>query len=259
MRNIVTMREVCFSYGKRTVLEDIDLSLGKGGFLGLIGPNGAGKTTLTRLILGLLKPDSGSVRLLGGNPRGRDNHRKYVGYLPQGHKADYRFPVTVFDVVMMGRFSKIGALRYPGSTDKQEVVKSLEMVGLPRNITGRHFKSLSGGQRQLVFLARALCGNPLLLILDEPTNGLDHRARNKFFKTLATLKKELNLTVIVISHDIAFISSYVDELICINRRIIIRGNPEDVSKNPVMRLTYGYRESIMSASPLGDRRRLPYA
>jgi len=227
----VKLEDVLFTLGNRVILENISFLVKENSFLGIIGPNGAGKTTLGKIILGLIRPDKGKVELFGRPPQARDGKNKLVGYLPQRQLFDERFPVSVLDVVMMGKIGHIGLLRFPTREDRKEALQSMEIVGLSKNLAGRPIGELSGGQQQLVFLARALCGHARLLLLDEPTNSLDINAQENFYHTVTQLKKELKLTVIVISHDLAAIAQHANELIFLNRSIYLQGRPETVVKH----------------------------
>lgn len=236
---VVKLKNVWLTLGSNVVLQDVSFSVKENTLLGIVGPNGAGKTTLCKVILGLVKPDRGTVNLFGRPLRARGDKNRLVGYLPQRQHFDQRFPVSVLDVVMMGRIGVMGLFRFPARKDKKEALKSLERVGLPKNIAGRPIGELSGGQQQLVFLARALCGHTRLLLLDEPTNNLDIFAQEKFYHTVSQLKNEMGLTVIVVSHDLAAVFQHADEIICLNKSIYIRGRPETVVKNTLFKNIYG--------------------
>jgi zinc transport system ATP-binding protein len=200
-----------FSYGPVTVLEDAQLTLGEREFVSIVGPNGGGKTTLLKIILGLLEPQSGSISVFGKTPM---VGRKWIGYLPQYTSLDSQFPVTALDVVLMGRLGKTRTLGFYTKSDRDIACAMLSRVGLDK-LHNRPLNALSGGQKQRVLIARALVSEPKLLLLDEPTSSLDDYVEQELFDLLQELNKEL--TIVVVSHDVAYVSRYVEKVICVNR------------------------------------------
>lgn len=209
---------VHFAYGEVPVLEDVTLSVAPGEFLGIVGPNAGGKSTLLKLILGLLKPSAGRIRVLGEPPR---RARRRIGYVPQYPGFARDFPISVEDVVLMGRFglrSGLGGRLGPWArADRAAASAALDEVEA-LDLRRRQIGTLSGGQLQRVLLARALVGEPKLLILDEPTANIDQRLEGEIFELLAQLNRRL--TIVVVSHDIAFISAYVSRVACLNRTLV---------------------------------------
>jgi zinc transport system ATP-binding protein len=205
------VEHVTFAYEKTPVLEDVSFSLEEGDFLAVIGPNGGGKSTLMRLILGVLKPDSGRIEVFGTTP---ENARSRIGYVPQNTDINVHFPVTVEDVVLMGYRGKRPLW---GHTPQERtcVRERLETVGVPAELASRRIGELSGGQRQRVMIARALCSDPHLLILDEPTANIDVKGQ----KAIYDLLKKLNdsMTVIVVTHDLSVILEYADKAAYVNK------------------------------------------
>ncbi|MEK6822472.1 MAG: metal ABC transporter ATP-binding protein, partial [Nanoarchaeota archaeon] len=181
--HIVEFEGVSFQYGREAALDNVTASISRGDYVGLIGPNGAGKTTLLKIMLGLLKPTSGEVRLFGTSLQEfRDWHR--IGYVPQKATAfDPTFPVTVEEVVAMGRFSLAGIGRPLTACDRRRIHDVMRVAGIAK-LANRHVGELSGGQQQKVFIARALASDPELLVLDEPTTGVDIRSQNEFYHFL---------------------------------------------------------------------------
>jgi ABC-type Mn2+/Zn2+ transport system ATPase subunit len=236
---VVSLEAVCASIRGVRVLDHIDLELAAGSFMAIIGPNGAGKTTLIRLILGLIRPDSGRVLLFGKPPAGAYNQKHLVGYLPQRQQFDPGFPVSAHDVVMMGRVGCIGLFRFPSRADKEVAAQSLRRIGFRDELIRKPIGELSGGQQQLVFLARALCSHTRLLILDEPTNGLDLVAQRTFYRVVRELQQDLGLTVLVVSHDISTLASYADRMICLNGTIYAEGGTQEVLSSPQLAAAYG--------------------
>jgi len=226
-RVLIDLEHVYVSLGGHPVLEDIDFTLKDRMFLGVIGPNGAGKTTLLRVILGLIKPDSGTVCVMGMSPGQLKGELHHIGYVPQSVLFDPIFPVSVFDVVMMGRICCIGRFRFASKADKQAVMESLHVVGLD-GLEKRLIGELSGGQQKRVFLARALCRETKILLLDEPTSGLDVPAQRQFMDLLTELKETLGLSVVFVSHDVNVLAKHADEMVCINRAMHIHGKPGEV-------------------------------
>lgn len=206
----VEIENLNFSYDDDTVLREINFYLSKGDFAAVIGPNGGGKTTLARLILGLLKPDCGSIKLFGQSIA--HNIRK-VGYVPQIININRDFPINVQDVVLMGKASRGLARRYSKADTNWALEKLdiMDMAGFARQRVGH----LSGGQRQRVFIARALMGDPELLILDEPTASIDRDGQDALYCLLDQLNK--NITILVISHDLLAISPHIKSIVCVNR------------------------------------------
>jgi len=234
---IVDVSSVAVEIDGHPVLWDITFAVPAGKFLGIIGPNGAGKTTLLRVLLGLIAPTRGSVRVLHRSPRelGRGAHQ--IGYVPQRLDFDPRFPVSVRDVVMMGRVCCLGLFRFPRREDWRKVDESIQRVGLSGQ-ERRRLGELSGGEQQRAFVARALCAETKLLLLDEATTGLDLPAQHELYALLQRLRRELGLTVIAVSHDLLALGVHADNLICINGTTHIHGNPQMVLQSDQLREAY---------------------
>jgi zinc transport system ATP-binding protein len=234
---IVDVRNLAVDIDGHPVLWDIDFSATSGTFLGIIGPNGAGKTTLLRVLLGLIPAARGTVQVLGRLPSqlGRGAHQ--IGYVPQRPDFDPRFPVSVQDVVMMGRACCLGLFRFPRRDDWHKVHDSIREVGLG-GLERRRIGELSGGEQQRAFLARALCSETRLLLLDEATTGLDLPAQHELYALLQRLRRERDLTVIAVSHDLLELGAHADELICINGTTHIHGHPQTVLHSHELREAY---------------------
>jgi zinc transport system ATP-binding protein len=239
----IEIKGVSVTLEHTSVLKEIDLSVESGTFLGLIGPNGGGKTTLLRCILGLIRPDAGTVTVLG-QPAAHVRPKGIIGYVPQDPIADLDFPVSVYDVVMMGRYSKIGLFRQASRSDTAAVTKALEQVGMA-DLRARPIGHLSGGQQQRVFLARALAPEPEVLLLDEPFTGVDARAQTEFYRLLASLRGDLALTVVLVSHDIGVIPYYTEEIACVNQTLHLHGKPKEVLTSESLREAYGCEVELL--------------
>jgi zinc transport system ATP-binding protein len=213
-RPVIDVQHAHFAYGAVPVLEDVELSVQRGEFLGLVGPNAGGKSTLLKLILGLLEPGAGRVLVLGQTPR---RARRRLGYVPQYPPFARDFPISVGDVVLMGRLGLGRMLGGWRRADRDAAQRALAEVEAD-DLAGRPIGTLSGGQLQRVLLARALVGEPEVLILDEPTANIDQRLEGEIFDLLARLNERL--TIVVVSHDIAFISTYVSRVACLNRTLV---------------------------------------
>ncbi len=219
---VIVLEDVSFSYGGPPVVRHVDLRVREGDFLGIVGPNAGGKSTLLKLILGLLEPQSGRIRVLGGKPA---RAARAIGYVPQFPGFSRYFPISVEQVVLLGRlgagegagfWSQFLPGRY-SAEDRRKARAALAEVEA-EDLLHRQIGSLSGGQLQRVLLARALASEPRILILDEPTANIDQRLEGDIFDLLKRLNERL--TIVVVSHDIAFISSYVDRVACINRTLV---------------------------------------
>lgn len=215
----IQLDNVSFAYGDTPVLESVNLTVAKNDFCWIVGPNGGGKTTLLKLILGLLQPSSGKVRLFDRSPKAA---RRQVGYMPQQVSLDQSFPITVRDVVMMGRLGAGGWGGY-SSNDHEAVDRVLDQVGLADQ-SQMLFSELSGGQQRRMFIARALACDPSVLILDEPTANIDTVLQREFFRLLERLHG--SMTVIMVSHDPAFVSRFVKQVVCVNRTVDIHPTGE---------------------------------
>jgi zinc transport system ATP-binding protein len=225
------LRDLCFSYRELPVLEDVSLEVAPGDVLAILGPNGSGKTTLLKVVLGLLQPASGSVRVLGRAPveaRGR------VGYVPQRAHFDLDFPIRVLDVVLMGRLAARRIGRRFVRDDRDRALRALEQVEMVPH-AARPIGSLSGGQLQRVLIARALALEPGLLLLDEPTASLDERIGRSVWELLEELSARM--AVVLVSHDIGAISRYVRSVACLNRRLYTHPSRELTAE--LLEATYG--------------------
>lgn len=209
-----------FSYDRTPVLEQVNLTIGEREFVSMVGPNGGGKTTLLKIMLGLLEPQVGKVSVFGKPPV---VGRRRIGYLPQHASLDAKFPVTATDVVLMGRLGKTRGLGFYSRMDRTIAHEMLDRVGL-ENLHSRPLSMLSGGQRQRVLIARALVSEPQLLLLDEPSSSLDDYVEQELYDLLKELNRELS--IVVVSHDIGFVSRYVEKVICVNRHVFVHPTSE---------------------------------
>ena len=215
MKSIIKIENLNFSYeADNLVLKDVSLCIKDGQSACIVGPNGGGKSTLLKLMLGLLKPNTGIVEICGQSP---EEARLKIGYMPQYHQLDVKFPVTAFEVALMGRLQNSG-FGFVSRKDKQIVNEVLEEMGIS-HLAKSSFASLSGGQRQRVLIARALACQPELLFLDEPTANIDPGAEEQFYSTLEQLRKRM--TVLTVSHDLGFVNREVDSIICVNKVVSV--------------------------------------
>lgn len=202
MSSLVRFDNATLGYGRRVVLSGLTFDIPEGDFLGIVGPNGAGKTTILRAILGTLAPMSGRVTVAPG---------LRFGYVPQRDSVDYGFPLKVLDVVLMGRYDRIGLGRRPSTADRQRAVEALEHVGIA-DLRDQQLSALSGGQKQRTLIARALVGQPSLLVLDEPTNGMDLVSTAQILSLVRQLHERDRLTVLMVSHALNEVANYVNRI-----------------------------------------------
>jgi zinc transport system ATP-binding protein len=235
--NAIEIHAVHYRIDGKVILENINLQLEEGRFLGIIGPNGGGKTTLLRIVLGILEPTAGEVRIFGKTPREAVRERVF-GYLPQSQKIEINFPASATDVVMMGLYPQIGPLRLPSRDEIQRARSLLGVMGM-EGMGDLPFGSLSGGEQQRVSIARALVHNPRILVMDEPSTGIDVVGQEDFYHLLRSLQKRYQLTILMVSHDIGTVSSYVDEIACLNRSLHCHGDPSVMMNEEVLRNLYG--------------------
>ncbi len=210
---IVEIKDLGFSYNHDPVLEDVNLSVRHGDFMAVIGPNGGGKTTLLKLMLGLLKPNKGIVRINGESAQ-KASH--CIGYVPQDVHMNRSFPITAIDVVLMGTLNPKKRWTRQSESNRQDAMAALEHLGMAA-FAEKKIGALSGGQRQRVFIARALVAQPKLLLLDEPTASIDTKGQADFYRLLKELNKEI--TILVVSHDLLAISRFVNSVACVNKRL----------------------------------------
>jgi zinc transport system ATP-binding protein len=220
----IEIRDLWVTYNHLPVLEDVSLDIEENTCVGVLGPNGAGKSTLLKVILGLIAPTRGAVWVFGEDPHQARHQGNLIGYLPQRPLTNPRFPVSVLDVVLMGRYGRIGLGRRPTREDRRVALDHLARLGIP-HLADRPIGEVSGGEQQRVFIARALAVNPRLLILDEPTISLDACSQDEVYDLINRLKNELQLTVIMVSHDIGAVASQVDDIVCLNRRVHVHSPP----------------------------------
>ncbi|HAJ36136.1 MAG TPA: ABC transporter [Chloroflexi bacterium] len=235
MQPLVEVRNVTFGYDATPALRDVSLHLHRGQLAALVGPSGAGKTSLLKLVLGVLQPTQGVVLLDGAPIDGRQSGR--IGYVPQLETVDWNFPVTVEQVVLMGRVRRAGWGPWHGAAARREARNVLARLEID-HLAGRHIRALSGGQQQRVFLARALIAQPDLLVLDEPTSGVDLRTAENILHLLAELNRQ-GMTILMTTHDLNAAAAHVPWIICLNRTVIAEGAPEDIFTDAILSRTYG--------------------
>jgi len=224
---------VSVQYESTLALDNIDFHLKRGSQTAVVGPNGAGKSTLFKVIVGLEKAAGGKVHIYGSEP----GKHICIGYIPQRNQVDWDFPVTVYDVVMMGRVGKLGFFKLPGSDDKRLVDEALKLVKMDK-YSDRSIKQLSGGQQQRVFIARALAQEAELLLMDEPLAGLDSRSHDEIIRIIKKLE-ERNVTCLISLHDLSLVNENFKQVMLLNQKIIAFGKPEEVLDRESLANAYG--------------------
>lgn len=240
---IVSVKNVSFSYGGTPILERISFDIQSGDYVGIIGPNGGGKTTLLKLMLGLLKPVAGEIRLLGDLIL-RSDERHRIGYVPQRSATDDRlFPASVEEVVLSGRTANRGMFAARSKADKAAVKRAMKTADV-MHLAYRRVGTLSGGERQRVMIARALAGDPAILMLDEPTAAVDAPSQEAFYAFLEKLHGQ-GLTIIIVSHDIDIVTHEVDTVLCLNKHLVCHGPTADVLGKMPLEKVYGKTAKIV--------------
>jgi len=236
------------AYDGPPVLEQISLSIEPGAFVGFVGPSGAGKTTLLRALLGSAPRLGGTIRIFGEELQA--GRVPSVGYVPQLETVDWNFPVTVQEVVAMGlaKEGRLFGLPWLSNKERQRIQHLLDRLGIGQLI-GRHIRELSGGQQQRVFLARALVRQPRLLLLDEPTSGVDIKTRHDVLHLLADLNHD-GTTIVLTTHDLNSVAAHLPEVVCLNRRVVAYGTPRNVFTPAVLEATYGAEMLVMEQDGL---------
>ncbi len=244
-KNIIEVKDICFSYGTEEVLTDITLNVHQGDYLGVVGPNGAGKTTLLKIMLGILVPKKGIIKLFCQDVKNfKDWHK--IGYVPQKTtNFDANFPATVEEAVMMGRFSVRGLLRRINNEDRKIVQTALSQVNM-EEYKNRLIGDLSGGQLQKVFIARALAANPEVIFLDEPTAGVDQKSQDEFYDLLRKLNKEMGLTLVLVTHDIEAVTREAMHIACIDQTLVSHTSPEEFLKESETADIFGQKVKIIA-------------
>jgi zinc transport system ATP-binding protein len=245
-KELVRLEDVWVHYDNAAILEGVNLSIKQDDFLGIIGPNGGGKTTLLKVILGLVKPSSGKVTVLGGTPQ---RNRRFIGYVAQNSLFDHDFPISVQDVVLMGRYGRVGLVKRFNEGDKRAALKALQTVEM-LDYKDKQIGRLSGGEQQRVLIARALVAEPKMLLLDEPTAGVDMPMQTEFYELLARLKHPMS--IVLVSHDISAVSIYVDKIACLNHQLYYHGSKEvgpeileATYKCPVQMIAHGVPHRVL--------------
>lgn len=240
LARLVTIRSAALGYSGKPVLTGVDLDIREGDHIGIVGPNGSGKTTLLRSILGLLKPITGEVSRAAGVT---------IGYVPQRDTVEPTYPLTVLDIVLMGLYRRVGALHRLAADHRAAGMEALGHVGLA-DLADRSFRSLSGGQKQRVLLARALAGRPSLLLMDEPTNGMDLPAEHSMMLLVDHLRHEHGLTVVMVSHLLNTVVNHVDNVLLVGDGRIRFGAVAEMVSEPVLAALYAMEVQV---ARVGDR------
>lgn len=247
------VHDLTVSYDKKPVLWGIDLSVPKGAICGIIGPNGAGKSTLIKSIMSLIPLSSGYVRIFD---KELEEVRELVSYVPQRESVDWDFPASVLDIVLMGRYAKIGLFGRPKKADREAALHALRQVDMEK-YKDRQISQLSGGQQQRVFLARALTQDADIYFMDEPFAGVDAATEKAIVKLLQDLTAK-GKTVIVVHHDLQSVSNYFDWVILLNLRLVASGPTKDVFTQEILEETYGGKLTLLTeVGDLMDKENLP--
>ncbi|HEX9695301.1 MAG TPA: metal ABC transporter ATP-binding protein [Actinomycetota bacterium] len=228
---ILVANDIVFAYNGTPVLDGVSMQVRRGEFVALVGPNGSGKSTLLRILLGILQPRSGSATLFGADPR-RTTQRWRIGYVPQRPFVAQDLPATVDELVSAGRLARRGWWRRPGAADRAAVEHALGDVALS-HLRYRRVRELSGGEQQRALIAKALAADPELLILDEPTAGVDAESQRQFRDVLRTAVHEHNAAVLLVSHELGAVADDLDRIIVLKRRVLFDGPPHTLAERGV--------------------------
>ena len=246
MKPIIECKNIHFNYNQNEVLKDVQFIVEKGDYVGLVGPNGSGKSTLLKIILGLIEPKQGEVKLFG-TPLNSFKAWHKIGYVSQkANSFNSGFPATVYEVVSMGLFGKMGVFKRLNRQHRSNILEAIDHVGLS-DLADRNIGKLSGGQQQRAFIARALVSSPELLILDEPTVGVDTESVDKFYLLLGKLHRDHNLSLLMVTHDIGMMTHHVNKVACLNKKIHFHGNPSDFKANQeaILESAYGSNMNLV--------------
>lgn len=230
MDRLYAFEGVDLGYGRNVILRSVDFDIRAGDFLGIVGPNGAGKTTLLKAVLGLLKPMCGHIT--------RSSSAARIGYVPQRQAVDSIYPLTVQDIVLMGCYSRLGAIRRPGRRERGEASRALDLVGIA-DLASRSYRSLSGGQQQRALIARALIARPDILLLDEPTNGMDLVSETAMMDLLLRLHRQDRMTVVMVSHLLHVVVNYARRIAIVNEGSVREGDVDELVTEATLGDVYG--------------------
>lgn len=241
--NLINIENLFFRYGNRSVLENVNLKVKRGAFLGLVGPNGSGKSTLIKCILGLQQPQKGMIKLFG-EPLAEFKQWDKIGVVSQkANNFNTGFPASVFEVVSMGLFGKVGLFRFLTKQHKEKVKDVIDLVGMTE-YAKQNIGELSGGQQQRIFIARALVSDPELLILDEPTVGVDSKSVTSFYRMLSELNKK-GITLLLVTHDLGIMTDHVTAVACLNKHLYFHGNTNEFKENHVLSAFHGQNAQLL--------------
>ncbi len=238
----ISVSGLSVGYDEARVLESLDFEIPAGALVGVAGPNGSGKSTLLKTLLGLVSPWRGNVRVFGRSVR---DARGLIGYAPQAELVDWDFPVTVADVVMMGRYGRIGLLRYPGSADRAAVAEALAQVRI-ESLATRQIGELSGGQQRRMLIARALAQEAELILLDEPMVGLDATTQHDLLELFERLR-DAGKTLLVATHDLSCVAACFDLTLLLNKRLVAFGSPSDIFTPEILNEAYAEHLLLLPA------------
>jgi ABC-type Mn2+/Zn2+ transport system ATPase subunit len=237
---IVRVKGVSYIYegAAAPALEGVNMHVERGQVFGMVGPNGGGKSTLLKLIAGLIKPGEGDIEFeFSRSVKGRG-----VGYMPQHASANWRFPIKVIDVILMGMYGELGIMKRAGAKERAAAMEAAEIMEVG-DLGSRHISELSGGQRQRVFIARALAAKPELLLLDEPAAGMDAHSQDSFYALIERLREELGLTIVIVTHDMGVIPRVCNQVACVNVNVVVHDKPERLTC-PVTEVFIGEHKEI---------------
>lgn len=243
----IEFKNISFGYGGQEVLKNINFTIASGDYVGIVGPNGAGKTTLLKIMLGLLEPTQGSINIFGHGPEESQQHVD-IGYVPQKiAQTESFFPATVYEVIKSGRTAHVGAFGHFGKEDYQAVESAMQETDV-QYLSQKLIGNISGGERQRVYIARALAGEPKVLVLDEPTVGVDISAKEKFYALLEKLNTERGLTIIIVSHDVDVVANEVKYVLCLNQELVCHVSSKEFKEENMVEKLYGSKSKYIHHS-----------
>lgn len=237
----IEIHDMTIAYHKKPVLWDVDLELPEGKLVGIIGPNGAGKSTMIKAVMGLIPKASGWVKIYG---KPYEEQRQLIGYVPQRESVDWDFPISALEVVLMGRYGRVGWIRRPGKEDRWIAEEALDKVSMGE-FRDRQISQLSGGQQQRIFLARALAQDARIYLMDEPFAGVDAATERAIIDILVELRRQ-GKTILVVHHDLQTVTQYFDWVLMLNMRVVANGPTEEVYTDENLQRTYGGKLTVLS-------------